>query len=74
MENLTRVKHTSVSLSIEDNCEKISKLYKDDYKSQVIVVSSKRLDAIIAKTYKMSRNISMNLLMTLKLIGRILMG
>jgi RNA-binding protein YlmH len=61
MENLTRVKHTSVSLSIEDNCEKISKLYKDDYKSQVIVVSSKRLDAIIAKTYKMSRNISMNL-------------
>ena len=62
IENLTRVKHTSVVVNIEDDVEKISKLYKDEYKSQVIIVDSKRLDAIIAKTYKISRNISVNLI------------
>ncbi len=61
MENLTRVKHTSVSVSIEENTDKIAELYKDEYKSQVVIVDSKRLDAIIAKTYKISRNISSNL-------------
>lgn len=61
MENLSRVKHTSVSVSIEKDITKIAKLYKDEYKSQMIIVDSKRLDAIIAKTYKISRNISSNL-------------
>lgn len=61
VENLIRVKHTSVCVSIEDNTEKIANLYKDDYKSQVILVDSKRLDAIIAKVYKISRSNSVNL-------------
>ena len=61
VDNLTRVKHTSVTVEIENNSEKISHLYKDDYKSQIILVDSKRLDAIIAKTYKISRTSSLNL-------------
>ena len=61
VDNLTRVKHTSVADEIEENSEKISHLYKDDYKSQIILVESKRLDAIIAKTYKISRTASLNL-------------
>ena len=61
VDNLTRVKHTSVTVEIEENSEKISHLYKDDYKSQIILVDSKRLDAIIAKTYKISRTSSLNL-------------
>lgn len=61
VDNLTRVKHTSVTVDIEENSEKISHLYKDDYKSQIILVDSKRLDAIIAKTYKISRTASLNL-------------
>ena len=61
VDNLTRVKHTSVTVEIENNSEKISHLYKDDYKCQIILVDSKRLDAIIAKTYKISRTSSLNL-------------
>lgn len=61
IENLTRVKHTSVSVEIEDNQSKIEELYKDEYKKEVIIVDSKRLDAIVAKIYKISRNISLNL-------------
>lgn len=61
IDNLTRIKHTSVSVAIEDNMDKIASLYTDDYKSQIIIVDSKRIDAIIAKTYKISRNISVNL-------------
>lgn len=61
IENLTRVKHTSVCVEVEDNTKHIDELYKDEYKSQVIIVDSKRLDAIIAKVYKISRNVSSSL-------------
>ena len=61
MENLTKVKHTSVSLCYEEDLDKVSKIYNDDYKSTVIIVDSMRLDAIIAKTYKIPRSTSVNL-------------
>ena len=60
IENLTRVKHTSVSIVEETNIDKIMNLYKDDFESQIIIVDSKRIDAIIAKAYKISRSTSVN--------------
>lgn len=61
IDNLTRVRHTSVNVLPIDDKEKIKSLYRDEYKSYIITVDSKRVDAIVAKTYKISRNISVNL-------------
>jgi RNA-binding protein YlmH len=60
IENLTEVKHTSVSVKEEIHIDKIKNLYNEDFKSHIIIVDSKRIDAIIAKAYKISRSTSVN--------------
>lgn len=52
MENMTRVKHTTIKLSIINDCPEIEpKLIDKD-----IIVSSRRLDALVSATYNLSRN------------------
>jgi len=75
-DNLTRVRHTTISILIEDEVEKIENLSRENYNSCIITVDSKRLDAIIAKVYKISRNTSVNLFKTKKIFvnGKLCMG
>ena len=52
MENLTRVKHTSVKVEVSDNTDDLITPTLED---KVIQVASVRIDAVIAKAYNMSR-------------------
>ena len=52
IENLTRVKHTSVKVEISDNTDDLTTPTLED---KVIQVASVRIDAVIAKAYNMSR-------------------
>ena len=58
IENLTRVKHTSVSVAVTDETGLIT---APDAGEKMIQVSSARLDAIIAKTYNISRQEALSL-------------
>lgn len=58
MENLTRIKHTVVM------CQKVEEmpaLSETDRQEVIIQASSKRVDGVIAKVYKLSRNDSLEL-------------
>lgn len=52
IENLTRVKHTSVKVEISDNTDDLT---TPTLEEKVIQVASVRIDAVIAKAYNMSR-------------------
>lgn len=52
MENLTRVKHTSVKIGITDE---MGDIFLPEKKEKVIQVSSPRIDAVAAKVFKLSR-------------------
>ncbi|HAH18804.1 MAG TPA: hypothetical protein DCL29_07360 [Eubacterium sp.] len=52
IENLTRVKHTSVKVVVADDIEDLTAPTLED---KVIQVASTRIDAVIAKVYNMSR-------------------
>lgn len=52
IENLTRVKHTSVKVVVADDIEDLTASTLED---KVIQVASVRIDAVIAKAYNMSR-------------------
>ena len=58
IDNLTRVKHTSVKTEIADNIEEITAPDMDD---KVIQVSSLRIDAVIARVYNLSRQEALDL-------------
>lgn len=53
IDNLTKVKHTSVRVS---RCEDIPETIAPKFSEESIIVSSNRLDAIIARVYKLSRD------------------
>ena len=55
IKNLTRVKHTSVKVEI---CENVPDEIKPKLQEESIIVSSNRLDAIIAKVYNLSRDVA----------------
>lgn len=52
MENLIRVKHTSVKISITDE---MGDIFLPEKKEKVIQVSSPRIDAVAAKVFNLSR-------------------
>ena len=52
IENLDKVKHTTVRVDI---CDEIPEAIAPVFKEESVVVSSNRLDAIIARVYKLSR-------------------
>ena len=58
MDNLKRVKHTSVKTEIADNIAGITTPDMDD---KVIQVSSQRIDAVIARVYNLSRQEALDL-------------
>ncbi len=55
IQNLSYVKHTHVKVEL---CEDIPPELAPEFVEESIIVSSNRLDAIIARVYKMSRDIS----------------
>ena len=55
IENLRRVKHTDVNVSL---CDGIPDTIAPEFKDVSIIVSSNRLDAIIAKVYNLSRELA----------------
>ncbi len=58
IENLTRVKHTVVSVKVTDITEDIAAPLKED---KLIQISSQRIDAVIAKVYNLSRQDALSL-------------
>jgi len=58
IENLTRVKHTSVKVEVTDETEELT---SPDLEDKVIQVSSQRIDAVIAKVYNLSRQEALSL-------------
>lgn len=58
MENLNRIRHTSVQCSI---CEELPAITVKEPKQMMIQIASERLDGIVAKVYHMSRNESLEL-------------
>lgn len=58
IENLTRVKHTTVVCKVADNPPMIS---ESDRVEVVVQIASKRVDGVISKVYKLSRNDSLDL-------------
>lgn len=58
IENLTRVKHTSVKVEMTDKTEEIT---VPDMEDKIIQVSSQRADAVIARVYNLSRQEALNL-------------
>ena len=58
MENLTRVKHTTVMCKVADNPPSLSETDKQEV---VIQIASKRVDGVVSKVYKLSRNESLDL-------------
>ena len=55
IENLTGVKHTSVKV---ERCSEIPEALSPKFSEESIIVSSNRLDAIIARVYKLSRDLA----------------
>lgn len=58
IENLTRVKHTSVKVEVTDNVDEIT---APDMEDKIIQVPSQRADAVIARVYNLSRQEALNL-------------
>ncbi|HCM91818.1 MAG TPA: hypothetical protein DIS78_04555 [Lachnospiraceae bacterium] len=58
IDNLTRVKHTSVKTEIADNIDEIT---APDMEDKVIQVSSRRIDAVVARVYNLSRQEALGL-------------
>ncbi|MCR4650956.1 MAG: hypothetical protein K5662_04305 [Lachnospiraceae bacterium] len=58
IDNLRRVRHTSVSVSIEEN---ISELTGPRLTEKIIQVTSARVDAVISRVFNISRQESLNL-------------
>ena len=58
IDNLTRVKHTSVNTEIAGNVDEIT---APDMEEKVIQVSSQRIDAVIARVYNLSRQEALDL-------------
>lgn len=59
-ENLTRVKHTSVYVKVVKEVPELQNPAKED---KIIQVASERIDAVVARTYNLSRNASLELFM-----------
>ncbi|MCR5357050.1 MAG: hypothetical protein K6E63_06570 [Lachnospiraceae bacterium] len=57
-ENLTRVKHTSVTASVTDD---VSDITKPELEDKLIQVSSVRIDAVISRVYNLSRQEALSL-------------
>lgn len=55
VENLSKVKHTSIMVKKLDS---VDELPKPELKEEMIQLSSLRIDAVIAKAYRLSRNAS----------------
>lgn len=58
VENLTRIKHTSVKASVTDDVSDITRPILED---KVIQVSSVRIDAVISRVYNLSRQEALDL-------------
>ena len=58
IDNLTRVKHTSVKAEVADNIDEIT---APDMEDKVIQVSSLRIDAVVARVYNLSRQEALGL-------------
>ncbi len=62
VENLTRVKHTSVTLSVADtDSPLLSEITAPTLEDKTVCVVSCRVDAVISKVYNLSRNASLEL-------------
>lgn len=61
IENLTRIKHTSVKVQ---EVEKAGEIDKPETKDKTIQLASARIDAVISKAYNLSRNASLELFRT----------
>ena len=59
LENLSSVKHTSVKVQV---CESIPDSITPEISEESIIVSSNRLDAIIARVYKLSRDMAIKVI------------
>ena len=59
LENLSSVKHTSVKVQV---CELIPDSITPEISEESIIVSSNRLDAIIARVYKLSRDMAIKVI------------
>ena len=55
LENLCKVKHTTVSV---ERCEEVPAELAPRFEEENVVVSSNRLDAILARVYKLSRELA----------------
>ncbi len=55
MSNLTKVKHTNVKVK---RCENIPDAISPTFADESLIVSSNRLDAVIARVYKLSRELA----------------
>lgn len=53
VQNLDRIRHTSVQCTV---CSKIPEMIKPVLKEETLIVSSERLDGIVAKLYHLSRS------------------
>lgn len=58
MENLTQIRHTSVSCSL---CEGIPAIHVNEPRQEIVQISSERIDGIVARVYHLSRNDSLSL-------------
>ena len=58
VENLTRIKHTSVSAKIEED---VSDITAPVLQEKIIQVASERIDAVVAKVYNLSRQDSLEM-------------
>ena len=58
VENLTRIKHTSVSAKIESD---VSDITAPVMQEKIIQVASERIDAVVAKVYNLSRQDSLEM-------------
>lgn len=58
IENLTRVRHTSVLAAVTED---ISDIASNETEDRVIQVSSQRIDAVIARVYNLSRQEAVNM-------------
>lgn len=54
-DNLTRVRHTTVKVSISDTAQEV---FKPNLEEKTIQTASERADAVISKVYNLSRNTS----------------
>lgn len=61
MTNLTKIKHTSVKVTMETDLNRITDLTTPDMKEKLIQVSSERADGVISRVFNLSRNASLEL-------------